>query len=52
MREKNYCATCHNLGSSSTIIMDNGNEYFKNKNILMSKNFHSPTCENLMDGWN
>ncbi len=27
-----YCATCHNLELSLTIIMDDGNQYFEKKN--------------------
>jgi hypothetical protein len=45
-----YCATCHNIGLSLTIIMDNGDQYFKKKQIFMSKNLHSTTCQLLMDG--
>ncbi len=33
-----YCATCHNLGPSLTIIMDNGDQYFQ-KNDLCPKQF-------------
>jgi hypothetical protein len=43
-----YCATCHNLGPSLTIIMDDGDQYFK-KNI-MSKNLHNATYYILIDG--
>ncbi len=41
---KYYCVTCHTFGPSSTITMDNGDQYFKKKIIFMSKNFHSATC--------
>jgi len=43
-----YCATCHNLGPSLTIIMDNGNQYFEKK--LMFKKLHNATCHILIDG--
>jgi hypothetical protein len=32
---KNY-ATCHNLGPSLTIIMDNGDQYFEKKIVQKS----------------
>jgi len=42
-----YCAMCHNLRPSLTIIMDDGDQYFE-KNLI-SKNFHSITSQILMD---
>jgi hypothetical protein len=42
-----YYATCHNLESSLTIIMDDGDQYFE---FLMSKNLHNATCHILIDG--
>jgi hypothetical protein len=39
-----YFAMCYNLRPSLTIIMNNGNQYFKNKIIFMSKKFHNATC--------
>jgi len=36
---------CHNIGPS-TIIIDDGDQYFKK-----NSNFHSTTCQILMDGW-
>jgi hypothetical protein len=47
--KKNLCATCHNLGPSLTIIMDDGNQYFKKINF-MSKNFHNVMCQILTYG--
>jgi len=41
MWQKNYCATCHNLGPSLTIIMDNGDQYFEKKNQCL-KTFIMP----------
>ncbi len=32
-----YCATCHNLGPSLTIIMDDANQYFKDDNFYVQK---------------
>jgi hypothetical protein len=32
-----YCATCHDLGQSLTIIMNNGDQYFEKKKSFMSK---------------
>ncbi len=32
------CVMCHNLKLSLTIIMNDGDQYFKNKIIFMSKN--------------
>jgi len=46
--KKYYYATCHNLGLSLTIIMDNGNQYFEKK---LSKNLYSATCHILIYGW-
>jgi len=43
-----YCVMCHNLEPSLTIIMDNGDQYFKKK--FMSKNVHNATCQILIDG--
>jgi hypothetical protein len=43
-----YCATCHNFKPLLIIIMNNGNQYFKNKIIFMSKNLHSSTCQILI----
>ncbi len=37
MWQKNYCAMCHNFGPSLTIVMKDGNQYFKKK--LCQKNF-------------
>jgi len=48
MWQKNYYAMCHNLGPSLTIIIDNGNQYFKK---IRSKNCHSATFQILMNGW-
>ncbi len=36
-----YCAMCHNFGPSFIIIMDDGDQYFENKIILMCKNLHN-----------
>jgi hypothetical protein len=48
MWQKIYYAMCHNFEPSLTIIMDDGNQYFKkNKSI----NLHSATCHILIDGW-
>ncbi len=44
-------ATCHNLKPSLTIIMDDGDWYFKKKITFMFKNLHNDTCQILMDGW-
>jgi hypothetical protein len=45
-----YCAMCHNLRPSLTIIMNDGDQYFEKK-IFMSKFFHSTMCQILIDGW-
>jgi hypothetical protein len=46
------CATCHNLKPSLAIIIDNVDQYFKNKNKnFTSKNPHSAVCQILMNGW-
>ncbi len=37
-----YYATCHNLKPSLIIIMNNGDQYFENKIIFMSKFFIMP----------
>ncbi len=37
-------ATCHNVIPSLTIIMDDGNQYFKKKINFMSKNLHIAMC--------
>jgi hypothetical protein len=37
MWQKNYYATCHNLGPSLTIIIDDGNQYFENNNNYVKK---------------
>jgi len=42
---------CHNVGPSLTITMDNGSQYLEKKIIFMSINFHSATCQILIDGW-
>ncbi len=43
---------CHNIRPSLTIIMENGNQYFKKKIILMFKKFHSTMCEDSdFDVW-
>ncbi len=47
-----YCATCHNLNLSLTIIISNGDEYFNKEIIFRSKKFHSAKCQILMIGWN
>jgi hypothetical protein len=47
--KKNYCATCHNLGPSLTIIMDDGDQYFEK--TIMSKKFHIFTCQILINAW-
>ncbi len=39
-----YFTMCHDLGPSLTIIMDNGDQYFKKKIIFMSKNLHNAMC--------
>ncbi len=45
------CATCHNLKPSLAIIIDNVDQYFKNKNKnFTSKNPHSAVCQILMNG--
>jgi hypothetical protein len=49
MWQKNYCAMCHDFEPSSTIIMDNGDQYFKKK--LCPKNLHTATCQILIDKW-
>jgi len=41
---------CHNFRQSLTIIMNDGDQYFKNNNNFMSKNLHSDTCQILIDG--
>jgi hypothetical protein len=46
------CATCYNLKPSLTIIINNVDQYFKNKNKnFTSKNPHNATCQILMNGW-
>jgi len=40
---------CHNLGPSLTIIMDDGDQYFKIK--IMSKKFHNMRCQILINEW-
>ncbi len=47
---KFYYATCHNLKSSLTIIIDDGNQYFKKKIIFRFPKFHNVMCQILMDG--
>jgi hypothetical protein len=42
------CATCHNLGPSLIIKMDDVDQYFEKK--FMSKFFHNATCYILIDG--
>jgi hypothetical protein len=39
---------CHSLKPSLTIIIDDGDQYFKN---IKSKNPHNAMCQILMDGW-
>ncbi len=42
---------CDRLKPSLTIITDNGNQYYKKKEmIFMSKNLHNITCYILIDG--
>ncbi len=41
---------CHNIGPSLIIIMNDGDQYFKNKIIFMSKNLHNATYQILIDG--
>ncbi len=36
MWQKNYCAMCHNFEPSLTIIMDDGNQYFKKNQVKKS----------------
>jgi len=43
-----YCATCHNFESSLTIILNDGDQYFKK--TFIQKSLYA-TCEILMDGW-
>ncbi len=43
----NY-ATCHTFKPSLTIVIDDGNQYFKFKNRL--KNPHCTMCQILMNG--
>ncbi len=31
-----YCVTCHNLGPSLTIIMDDGDQYFEKNYVQKS----------------
>jgi hypothetical protein len=31
--------------------MDDGDQYFEKKRIFMFENFHSATCQILIDGW-
>jgi hypothetical protein len=45
MWQKIYYATCHNFGPSLTIIMDNGDQYFKKKNL------YNDMCQILINGW-
>jgi hypothetical protein len=45
-----YYATFHNLGASLTIIIGNGDQYFKKKIIFMSKNLYNGMCQILIDG--
>jgi hypothetical protein len=42
--------TCHNLGLSLTMIMDNGDQYFEKK-ILCPKIFIMPHVKFLIDVW-
>ncbi len=44
--KKNYCAMCYNLKPSLTIIMDDGDQYFK---FFMSNFFYNATCFKYMD---
>jgi hypothetical protein len=39
---KKNCATCHNIGPSLIIIMNDGDEYFEKKSFLRPKNFIVP----------
>jgi hypothetical protein len=43
-----YCAMFHNFGPSLTIIMDDGDQYFKKKKV---QNVHNATCQFLINGW-
>jgi len=49
MWQKNYCATCHNLRPSITIITNNGDQYLEKTIVFMSKNFHSVMCQILIN---
>ncbi len=42
-----YCAMFHNFGPSLTIIMDDGDQYFKKKKV---QNVHNATCQFLING--
>ncbi len=46
-----YYATCHNFEPSLIIIMDDGDQYFEKKIIVMSKYLHNATCQILKDEW-
>jgi len=41
-----YYATCHNFKPSLAIIINDGDQHFKEK-----KNLHNATCQILMDVW-
>ncbi len=42
-----YCVTCHNFEPSLTIIMNDGDQYFKKK--IMFKILHNVMCLILKD---
>ncbi len=42
-----YYVMCHNI-KPSIIIIDDGNQYFKNNYY---KNLHNATCQVSIDGW-
>jgi hypothetical protein len=43
------CAMCHNLEPSLIIIMNDGDQYFKNEIIFMSKNLNNAMCQILIN---
>ncbi len=43
------CVMCHNFRPSSTIIINDGDQYFEKK--IMSKFFHSAMCQIIVNGW-
>ncbi len=48
---KKYYATCHNFGPILKIVINDGDQYFENKIIFMSKNLHSAMCQSLINRW-